>query len=64
MLDKVHATSWATCVGPSTCNIIQELSREGGLVLHSSVDCLNSATSVSNHCIPHVALKSETVRSL
>jgi hypothetical protein len=30
IFDGVHATSWETCVGPSTCNLTQELSRGGG----------------------------------
>jgi hypothetical protein len=30
ILDGVHATSWATCVIPGTCNLTQELSYDGG----------------------------------
>jgi hypothetical protein len=27
--DGVHAASWATCVGPGTCNLTQELTVMG-----------------------------------
>jgi hypothetical protein len=30
ILDGVHVASWVTCVGPGTCNLTQELSRDGG----------------------------------
>jgi hypothetical protein len=30
ILDGVHAASWATYVGPGTCNLTQELSCDGG----------------------------------
>jgi hypothetical protein len=33
-----------------------------GLVLHSSVGCLNRVTSMSKCDIPHAALKSEIVK--
>jgi hypothetical protein len=39
--DGAHAASWATCVGPGTCNLTQRLSRGGGSSSILSVSCLN-----------------------
>jgi hypothetical protein len=64
ILDGVHATSWATCVSPITCNLTQELSRDGGLTYHFSILHELSGVSASASAYAHAFLKTRTMKPI
>jgi hypothetical protein len=58
--DGAHATSWATCVGPGTCNLTQDLSHDGGSPSSLPPFCLNRESSAPEFGKPHTDLKPES----